>query len=270
MLEVLRRITRYRTLLWTLTVRDLKARYRGSALGFLWSLVNPLLLLSVYTLVFGFIIGGRFTGADPYALFLICGLFPWVWISTSLMEGTLALEANSALIRKAAFPAELLPTVPVVANLLHFLLALPIVAVALGVGRAFGYPVGGGWGILILPLVILLTLPLVAGVTLALGALHVHFKDVRDMTQHALTLLFFLTPILYPLDAVLGRVPSALHWVFWLNPFTPYVLSFQHALFHGTAPPPGLWLQMALISLAAWGVGASLFDRLRDTLVEAA
>ena len=119
-----RQLIRYRGLLATLVGRELKARYRGSALGFVWSLLNPLLLLGVYSFVFGYVfVQGRAELVDPYALFLITGLFPWVWVNTSLIEGTISLSANAGLIRKAVFPVELLPMVPVLANLVHLLLA---------------------------------------------------------------------------------------------------------------------------------------------------
>lgn len=265
MLKPARTLLRSQSLLRILTARDLKARYRGSLLGFFWSLVNPLLLLAVYTFVFGFIFQPRIEGMDPYALFLITGLFPWVWVSTSILEGTTSLTANSALIRKAAFPAELLPTVPVVSNLLHFVLALPILAAALGTGRAFGYEIGG-WAAVLLPLVVVVQIPMVAGLSLGLAALHAHFKDVRDLVTHAMTLLFFLTPILYAIEAI---PYEAVRTAIRINPFTPFFLAYQDVLFHGVAPPPGLWLHMALLSLAVWALGAWVFERLSETLVEA-
>jgi len=266
MFATARQIVRFRGLLATLVGRELKARYRGSLLGFLWSLVNPLLLVAVYTFVFSVVFLPRATGVDPYALFLISGLFPWIWISASLLEGTMSLAHNAGLIRKAVFPVELLPTVAVLANLAHFLLALPIVGAALGVGRALGYAVGG-WTPLLLPLVVAIELPLAAGLALGLAALNVHFKDVRDIVGHLLTFLFFLTPIIYPLAAVTAR---PLRLLVRANPFTPFTLAYQELLFHGTVPDAALWLQMAAVSLLAWGAGSWLFDRLRDTLVEAA
>lgn len=235
-------------------------------LGFFWSLVNPLLLLGVYSFVFGFVLmpvrGGEM---DPYALFLVSGLFPWIWFSSSMLEGASSLVANAPLIRKAVFPAELLPTVSVTANLVHFLLALPIALVALAVGRYLGYPVGG-WGALALPAIILVQLPLVSGLALGLAALSAHFKDMRDVLANLLTLLFFSTPILYPLSAIpVEQVRTAIR----ANPLTPYTLAYQAALFDGRFPAPALWLQMAAISLVAWIAGTWLFGRLRETVVEA-
>ena len=267
MLRVARQIFHFSGLLGTLTARELKARYRGSVLGFLWSLANPLLLLAVYTFVFSFVFQPRAAGVEPYALFVVSGLFPWIWLSTSLLEGSMSLIANSGLIRKAVFPAELLPMVTVLSNLVHLLFAIPILAAALATGRVLGFPVGGTASLLMLA-IILLQLPLVAGLALGLAALNVHFKDVRDLLANLLTLLFFLTPVLYSLDTL--RPYPAVFWPVRLNPFTPFTLAYQETLFHGRIPPSDLWIQMAAASLLAWMAGAWLFDRLRETLVEAA
>ncbi len=266
MAQTARNLWHYRGLVRTLTERELKARYRGSLLGFLWSLVNPLLLLAVYSFVFGFVFE-RPGSADiePYSLFLISGLFPWIWLSSSLLEGAMSLVVGAGLIRKAAFPAEILPQVAVLSHLAHFLLALPVLALALATGRLLGYPVAG-WGALFLPAVLLLQLVLTSGLTLGLAALNVHFKDVRDLLANLLTLLFFLTPIIYSLDWIR---PDGLRLAIRLNPFTPFTLAFQEILFRGAVPAPGLWLQMLAVAALAWLAGTWLFERLRETLVEA-
>jgi len=265
MVRAAAQLVRFRGLLATLTSRDLKARYRGSVLGFLWSLVNPLLLLVVYSFVFGYVfrrpVGGD---AEPYALFLIVGLFPWIWASGALLEGTMSLTTNAGLLRKAVFPVELLPAVPVLANLVHLLLALPIVAGALIVGRVLGHPVGG-WGAVALPAVLALQLVMLGGLALGLAALNVHFKDVRDLLANLLTLLFFTAPILYPLNAV----PESLRWLVLLNPFTPFTLAYQTTLFFGRLPGAAAWAQMGAVAVVSWAAGAWLFGRLRETLVEA-
>src|SRR5947209_14745572 len=161
MLRVAAQLFRYRGLLATLTSRELEARYRGSVLGFIWSLANPLLLLAVYTFVFSVVFQARSQGADPYALFLVSGLFPWIWTSASTLEGAMSLVVSSGLIRKAVFPAELLPMVSVLADLVHLLIALPIVAMSLVAERLLGYPVSVV-PTLVLPALILIHLPLVA------------------------------------------------------------------------------------------------------------
>ncbi len=272
MFHVAFQLFRFRGLLGTLTSRELKARYRGSVLGFLWSLANPLLLLGVYSFVFGVLFKparGQGIGEGPYALFVVCGLFPWVWLATSTLEGSMSLIANSGLIRKAVFPAEILPLVVVLSNLVHLLLALPVILAALVANRLLGGVGGGAVPVLFLPLVLLLQLPMIAGLALGASALTVHFKDVRDLLANLFTLLFFLTPILYHLD-FFGPELSLMRWVVRLNPFTPFTLAYQDVLFFGRVPEPLLWTQMAIVSLFFWGFGAAIFDRLRETLAEAA
>lgn len=266
MLRLVRRIFRYRSLLLTLTSRELKARYRGSVLGYLWSLVNPIMLLVVYSFVFTTIFQPRDPDVAPYALFLATGIFPWFWISTAWVEGTGALLANAGLIRKASFPAELLPLVSVFANLVHFSFALPVLVGAWIVFGQLGHSVGG-WSALLAPLVVLIQLPMVAGLALGFSALNVHFKDTKDILNNLLTLLFFMTPILYSLKALDGF--RILQRVVALNPFTPFLQAYQDTLFHGRVPGPGAWMSMLCVSALVWVLGASVFDRLSDTLVEA-
>jgi lipopolysaccharide transport system permease protein len=267
MLRVARQIFRFRGLLATLTARELKARYRGSVLGFLWSLANPMLLLGVYSFVFTVIFQPRVPGISPYALFVVCGLFPWIWLATSSLEGSMSLLANSGLIRKAVFPAELLPMVVVLSNLVHLALAVPILAAGLVTARLLGSSGLSGPSALLMPAIVLLELPLVAGLALGASALTAHFKDVRDLLANLFTLLFFVTPVLYSLDSLAGR--PAFWWLVRLNPFTPFTLAYQQTLFFGRVPDATLWVQMAIVSTLAWVLGAGLFERLRESLVEA-
>jgi len=266
MIAAAREIFTHRNLLLVLTAREVKARYRGSVLGFLWSLINPLLLLVVYAFVFSVVLEQRAL-ERPYALFLLSGLFAWIWFATALNEATVSLLANAGLIRRAVFPVAVLPLVPVLANLVHFAFALPVLAGGLLVGRYLGFPVSGP-AALLLPAVVVLQLPLTGGLALGLAALQVHFKDVKDILGNLLTLLFFLTPVLYPVTALAALGPF--RTIVKLSPMTPFILAYQDLLFRGRVPEPKLWLEMAAVALVAWALGASLFWRLKETLVEAA
>ncbi len=124
MFHNLAQLIRYRGLIQSLVARELKARYRGSALGFFWSFINPLLLLLVYSFVFEFVMPGR-AAEKPYSLFLFCGLLPWTWFSSSVLESASVLISGGNLIKKVLFPAEVLPIVTVLSNMVHFLLGLP-------------------------------------------------------------------------------------------------------------------------------------------------
>jgi ABC-type polysaccharide/polyol phosphate export permease len=270
MFRILQSLFRYRSLLLTLTQRDLKARYRGSTLGFVWSLVNPLLLLVVYAFVFGYIFRPRDPSVNdygPYALFLATGVIPWIWIQTAWLEGTMTLLANAGLIRKATFPSELLPVVSVLANLVHFVLAMPMLLLAFAVANLMGVETRLGWTALLVPVVALLQLPFVSGLALATASLNVHFKDIRDILTNLLTLLFFTTPILYTLRT-LDSIPP-LHFAVSRNPMTCYMLSYQELLFYGRLPSAWLWLEMGIMSVLFFALGAWLFDRLSETLGEA-
>src|SRR5215467_3791851 len=127
MFQNLARLARYRGLIQSLVARELKARYRGSVLGFFWSFINPLLLLLVYTFTFAFVMPPP-KGTDPYPLFMFCGLLPWTWFSASLMESSGVLISGGNLIKKVLFPAEVLPIVTVLANMVHFFFGLVILA----------------------------------------------------------------------------------------------------------------------------------------------
>src|SRR5262245_61056922 len=127
MFHNLARLFRYRGLIQSLVARELKARYRGSVLGFFWSFINPLLLLLVYSFVFSYVMpAAHDPRIEPYALFMFCGILPWTWFSSSLAESAGVLISGGNLIKKVLFPAEILPIVTVVANMVHFFLGLPI------------------------------------------------------------------------------------------------------------------------------------------------
>src|SRR6195256_4832796 len=126
MFRNLANLFRYRGLIQSLVARELKARYRGSALGFVWSFVNPLLLLLIYSFVFTTIMPNRVPGLQPYSLFMFCGILPWTWFSASLTDASGSLIAGGNLIKKVLFPAEILPIVSVLANMVHFFLGLII------------------------------------------------------------------------------------------------------------------------------------------------
>src|SRR5229473_5610088 len=132
MLRNLASLIRYRGLIQSLVARELKARYRGSVLGFFWSFINPLMLLLVYSFVFSHVLpGSQDPRIVPYALFMFCGILPWTWFSSSLMESSGVLISGGNLIKKVLFPAEVLPIVTVLANMIHFFLALPILVIFL-------------------------------------------------------------------------------------------------------------------------------------------
>src|SRR5437773_8115918 len=179
-------LVRYRGLIWSLVARELKARYRGSVLGFAWSFINPLLLLLIYSFVFTEIIPNETPNVKPYAVFIFCGILPWNWFATSLSDAAGSLIAGGNLIKKVLFPAEVLPFVSVLTNMVHFCLGLPILIVFLVVYRHLPNPSNLLW----FPVAVLVQLLFTSALALIVSALAVHFRDVRDILANLLTLWF--------------------------------------------------------------------------------
>ena len=201
MLDNLRNLLKYRGLIQSLVVRDLKARYRGSVLGFFWSFINPLLLLLIYSFVFTVVLPGTHPKEiEPYALFMFCGILPWTWFSSSLLESSSVLISGGNLIKKVLFPAEVLPIVTVLANMVHFLLGLPVLAAFLVYYRA---PLNVT-DLLWFPVVVATQLLLTIGLALIVSSLTVHFRDLKDLLANLLTFWFFATPIIYPMTMAPG------------------------------------------------------------------
>jgi len=262
LLASFRTLFRYRALISSLVARELRARYRGSVLGVVWSFVNPLLLLLIYTFVFTVVMPAAHPPElQPFALFLFAGILPWTWFSSSLLESTNVLIAGGNLIKKVMFPAEVLPLVTVLAGLVHFCFGLPILVAFLIYYRVPVWPTDLLW----FPLVVLIQLVLTTGLALLVSALTVHFRDVRDLLANLLTLWFFATPIIYPISQAPERVRRLLN----LNPFTHLAVAYQEVLFR-----PGPFAQVPRLAAVAVAsgviflVGYFVFDRLRDTFAE--
>jgi lipopolysaccharide transport system permease protein len=254
---------RYRGLIQSLVARELKARYRGSFLGFFWSFINPLLLLLIYSFVFTTVMPNNVEGVQPYALLMFCGILPWNWFSSSLSDAAGSLISGGNLIKKVLFPAEVLPLVSVLTNMVHFFLGLPILIVFLLVYRHYPNPANLVW----FPVVIVVQLLFTSALALIVSALAVHFRDIRDILANLLTLWFFATPIIYP-----WFQPSVqrFHLLFDVNPFTHLAVSYQEVLFFNNGPV-GHWkwlLALGVGSVLLFMAGYWLFDRLRDSFAE--
>lgn len=252
-----RELYRHRVLIDSLVRRDLKARYRGSVLGYFWTLLNPLLLLVVYHLVFT-----KYTSAvnlEHYTVFLFVGILPWLWLSSAIAVGANSIVGGASLITRVCIPPQVLPAVTVLSTAVNFLLALPMALLA-----AAWHGISPAGVLVLLPLVILLELVLLYAVALTLSATAVRFRDVGFLVQSLLTIWFFMTPVAYPM----ASVPERYRALLVANPATPILLAFQDIIFFRKAPNP------ALLALAAgWGVvllasGVRIFESLRDTLAE--
>jgi homopolymeric O-antigen transport system permease protein len=263
MFHNLARLFRYRGLIQSLVARELKARYRGSILGFFWSFINPLLLLLVYSFVFSYVMqAAHDPRIEPYALFMFCGILPWTWFSSSLSESAGVLISGGNLIKKVLFPAEILPIVTVLANMIHFFFGLVILA---GFLLWYQRPLHVS-ELAVFPIAVAVQLILTLGFSLILSALTVHFRDIRDILSNLLTFWFFATPIIYPYfifeQVWQGKLLK-------LNPFTHLAITYQEILFFEGPVGHLRWLLvLGAISVLFFLFGYFVFDRLRDTFAE--
>ena len=257
---------RHRALISVLTQRELAARYRASVLGFLWSLLNPLMILTVYAVVFTTVFQPRFEGGKPYPLFLFAGLLPWMFFSGAILDAAITLVDNGPLLAKVMCPPELFPAVVVLSHLVHHLFALPVLIGAMWAASLFGWH-SFPWTIALLPAALLPWILVTAGGAAAISAAAVRLRDLRDLVGHLLNLLFFASPIIYSLEV--QQMPGALLRVLRFNPMAPLVTTYRDLVFTGKIPSPGQWLLAYGVGITAWIIGTMIFSRLRDSLVEA-
>jgi ABC-2 type transport system permease protein len=216
-------VWRYRELLVSLVRKELKIKYKNSALGFIWSLLNPALYLVVFYVVFQIFLKA---GLPYFPIFLLAGLLPWNLFGTALGAGTVSISSNASLVTKVWFPREILPLAAIGAGLVHFMLQTMVLLAALLVFRyepAYGY-------LPLIPLALFTLVLLVVALSIGLAAINVYARDTQHLLELALLAWFWMTPIVYPYRQVADRVGS----LFLLNPITPIVITFQRALYNRT------------------------------------
>lgn len=262
MIRNLRELYQYRALLWSLTQRELKARYRGSVLGFLWTFLNPTLLMLVYALIFGVFMK---QGMPNYTYFMFVGLLPWLWFSNTLGGGASTISDRRDLLTKVRFPAQVLPAAVVATNFVNYVLALPLM---LGLGAFCG----------VLPTVHTLAFPLVIAAqmifTIALlfivSALNVAFRDLQHIVNNILTLTFFATPIVYPVSTI--EQAHAPQWVkdllLYGNPMSILTAAYQAIFYDHRWPSIHQLAAVTAISVVLLWISSHIFERRREEFAE--
>jgi ABC-type polysaccharide/polyol phosphate export permease len=269
----LRELVIYRFLLQNLVKRDLKVRYRNSVLGILWSLLNPLIMMLVFSLIFGKLLPRE--DIRQYAVFFLVGLLPWNFFSGSLMGGTVSIVADSSLIKKIFFPREMIPTAVLFSNLVNFLLAFVVLLVFL-YASGLGLTVHALW----LPAILITHLIFTLGLVLFFSALHVFYRDMIMILDVALLAWFFMTPVLYPLEW-LGESQTVLGITFepavvmrWVNPMASIIDSYRTVLWGTTgsngpaAMDPVFLLRTFMTSMLVFVIGYGVFTRVQYLFAE--
>ena len=256
----LRELYAYRELVINLVARDLKARYKNSVLGFVWSLLNPLAMMVVFTVVFTVMLPNN--RMPNYPIFILCGLLPWNYFSAGVMTSIGSVVGNGNLVKKVYFPRETLPIASVLAQLVNFLLALVVLFVALIVFQGRFSP----W-LWMLPFVILIQTLFITGLALLLSTLNVFYRDTMMVMDVVMLAWFFLTPVFYPLNVlpqsyeVMGVTLNIHRLMFILNPMASIINAYRDLLYLGTYTEPDFLLRTAVTCIIVFVLGYFVFIR---------
>jgi len=261
-----RELYHYRFLLRNLISRDLKARYKNSIFGVLWSLLNPLAMMLVFTLLFS-VMGNDAT--RQYAIFVLVGLIPWNFFSGSMISGTNSVTSNSSLVKKVYFPRELLPVSSILANLVNFMIAFVVLVIFL-----FAFKIGLTVHALWVPAILITQIIFTMGLVLLLGGLNVLYRDVMMILEVVILAWFFLTPVFYSLE-LFGETATLFGITFdpaqvmrWINPMASIIDGYRTVLWgtYGSAGPvsmnPAFLFRTFATAVAVFLLGYFVFSRL--------
>lgn len=259
----LRELSRYRDLVRHLVIRDLKVRYKNSALGFMWSLINPLAQVFIITVIFKFVLDLAFKN---YSAYVLAGFLPWTFFQMAVLDASQSILHHGALLKKVYIPREAIPISIVISNLIHFGLALLVFFVYMLV---IGIPFT--WKLLLLPLVMVFHFLLTVGVGLIVSCLNVFYEDIKYMMTVGLNLLYYMVPVIYVVEHVANsdRVPAWACQVYLLNPLAVWITAYRQILLpmvpsSAMTPfplPPVFVVIAALTSVATAVAGYTLFNR---------
>ncbi len=265
-------VWRYRELLWTLALRDIKVRYKQTAFGVAWAVLPPFMTMVVFNVLFGLLMGsqGRPTVPGvPYAISTFCALVPWQLFATSLDQSGKSLVLNRALITKVYFPRIIAPLAPIVSALFDFVIALAFLfLLILGYHAFTDYTFTLGWRLTALPLLPLYAVLAALSLSLWFSALNAIYRDVQYALPFVIQILLFVTPVIYPAESVLRHLPDWAAVAYGLNPMAGVAEGFRWVLL-GTAAPDPLLLGASLAMTVTLLVGGVLyFGRMESEFVD--
>lgn len=250
-------LRRYRHLLRNLVLKDLKLKYRGSVIGFLWSLANPLLMGVVYTIAFRTILQIR---NENFVFYLMLGLLAWTFFASSAAMSTGSIADNGGLVKSVWFPRAILPIATVLFNLTQYLLSVSVILPLM----LIYYRVTPEAPMLLFPVFVTLQALFTIGVALSLATATAFLRDVRHLVEIAIMILFWMTPIVYQLR----ELSEPLRRVLLLSPMSPYVTAYQQIFFYRQWPDASVWITTITYAAAALALGFWLIVRNEDRFAE--
>lgn len=253
----IKEIFSYNDMIGSLVKRELRGKYKGSVLGFLWTFINPLCQIIVYTIVFSVILNSNL---DKFYLYVITGMIPWLFFDMSLRIGSGCIRYQGEMIKKIYFPREVLPVSCVTAQFINMLFCFVIVFLVLLVSGA-GVSLRA---LFCLPMIMIMEYMLTLGITLIISSVTVFFKDMEHIITVVLMAWIYLTPILYPMDVV----PERVRWLFKLNPMTAVIEGYHRILYWQQEPYWKLTIYGAVAAVMALVVGELIFTRLDERFAE--
>ncbi len=251
-----------RRILSLLVLRDIKLRYSGTVLGYLWTLIEPLSLAAVYWLVFTVIMGARNLGEQPYLLFLLVGMLPWNWFSSAASAGCKSLTAEAKIVRSANVPREIWVVRVVISKMLEFMFAWPIIVLL-----ALLYRHGVHWQIVFVPVAMVLQFAICLGVALILAPLSVLVEDVQRVVRIVLRIGMYLTPIIYGINDVSTRGGSAAKFAA-LNPFSGIICLYRAGFWPDQEAPLVLFVTSVIAAVLLLVAGLAVFRKLEGPVLK--
>lgn len=256
-MKTFKELYEYREMIASLVRKDLRGRYKGSVLGFLWTFINPLLQLAVYTIVFSIILP---TNIDKYYLHLFVALIPWIFFSSCLSVGSGIILAEKNLVTKIYFPREVLPVSYVTSCFVNMLYCFIVVlAVVLISGVPFNL---AAW--LCLPVIMAVEYILALGITLITSSITVYFRDLQHILGIGAMAWQFMTPVMYPIDIV----PDRFMPIFMLNPMTPVIIAYRDIMYFGRIPSFSTLMHALIFGMVTFVAGVVIFSFLKRHFAE--
>ena len=253
---MLRNLYNYRELLKSNIKKEIRGKYKGSFLGILWSFLNPLLQVAVYAIVFPYIMRVK---TPNYLQYLIVGIIPWTFFTTVINQGMITVRMNAGIIKKVYFPREILPISVALSGLVNFFISCIIILLFCIFGG-----IGVSWHLILLPVLAIIQFLFTLGIVFALSAINIYIKDTEYLVTFILSMLFYVTPILYNASLF----PENMRWILELNPLAGIITSYRDIFMYHQLPAMNTIIYLVGVTTVVFSLGLMIFRKLERGFAE--